>query len=169
MCHYAEFQCTEYYYGLCRYAKCHNAEYYYPERHNAQGYYALCRYAECQYVQCHYAHCHYAQCHYAQCQYAVIMFSGIMLIIIMLIRATIDMLAFFIANSTILTVFFYSCYCSKYWVCFCLHNCYCCLNCYCKYYQNNRRAHIRHQCRKTTVLRCHRCLINTGVEKMNSI
>ncbi len=33
----------------------------------------------------------------------------------------------------------------------------------------SRRAHIRHQCRKTTVLSCHRCLINTGVEKMNNI
>ncbi len=33
----------------------------------------------------------------------------------------------------------------------------------------NRRAHIRHQCRKATVLSCHRCLINTGVEKMNNI
>ncbi len=29
----------------------------------------------------------------------------------------------------------------------------------------NRTAHIRHQWRKTTVLSCHRCLINTGVEK----
>ncbi len=29
----------------------------------------------------------------------------------------------------------------------------------------NRTARIRHQCRKTTVLSCHRCLINTGVEK----
>jgi hypothetical protein len=28
---------------------------------------------------------------------------------------------------------------------------------------------IKHQCRKTTVLSCHRCLINTGVEKMNNI
>jgi len=26
---------------------------------------------------------------------------------------------------------------------------------------------FRHQYRKTTVLSCHRCLINTGVEKMN--
>ncbi len=33
----------------------------------------------------------------------------------------------------------------------------------------NRRALIRHQCRKTTVLSCHRCLINTCIEKMNSI
>jgi len=33
----------------------------------------------------------------------------------------------------------------------------------------NGTAHIRHQCRKTTVLSCHRCLIKTGVEKMNSI
>ncbi len=33
----------------------------------------------------------------------------------------------------------------------------------------NGRAHIRHTCRKTTVLRCHRCLINTGVKKMNKI
>ncbi len=33
----------------------------------------------------------------------------------------------------------------------------------------NRTAHIRHQCRKTIVLSCHRCLINTGVEKMNNI
>ncbi len=32
---------------------------------------------------------------------------------------------------------------------------------------NNRTACIRHQCRKTTVLSCHRCLLNTGVEKMN--
>jgi hypothetical protein len=29
----------------------------------------------------------------------------------------------------------------------------------------NRTAHIRHQCRKTIVLSCHRCLINSGVEK----
>ncbi len=34
---------------------------------------------------------------------------------------------------------------------------------------SNRTAHIRHQCRKTTVLCSHRCLINTGVEKMNNI
>jgi hypothetical protein len=33
----------------------------------------------------------------------------------------------------------------------------------------NRTACIRHQCRKTTVLKCHRCLFNTGVEKMNYI
>jgi hypothetical protein len=33
----------------------------------------------------------------------------------------------------------------------------------------NRTAHIRHQCRKTTVLSCHRCLISSGVEKMNNI
>ncbi len=33
----------------------------------------------------------------------------------------------------------------------------------------NRRAHIRHQHRKTTGFSCHRCLINTGVEKMNKI
>ncbi len=37
------------------------------------------------------------------------------------------------------------------------------------WYSNNRTVHIRHQCRKTTVLGCHRCLINTGVEKMNYI
>jgi hypothetical protein len=30
-----------------------------------------------------------------------------------------------------------------------------------------RTAHIRHLCRKTTVLSCLRCLINTGIEKMN--
>ena len=29
----------------------------------------------------------------------------------------------------------------------------------------NRTAHIRHPYRKTIVLSCHRCLINTGVEK----
>jgi hypothetical protein len=33
----------------------------------------------------------------------------------------------------------------------------------------NRAAHSRQQCRKTIVLSCHRCLINTGVEKMNNI
>jgi hypothetical protein len=33
----------------------------------------------------------------------------------------------------------------------------------------NRTACITHQCRKMTVLSCHRCLINTGVEKMNYI
>ncbi len=32
-------------------------------------------------------------------------------------------------------------------------------------YVDNRRAHIRHQCRKTTLLGCHRCLINIGVEQ----
>jgi hypothetical protein len=30
-------------------------------------------------------------------------------------------------------------------------------------------AHIRHQCRKTAVLSCHRYLFNSGVEKMKSI
>jgi hypothetical protein len=33
----------------------------------------------------------------------------------------------------------------------------------------NRTAHIRHLCRIKTVLSCHRCLINTGVEKMFNI
>ncbi len=33
----------------------------------------------------------------------------------------------------------------------------------------NRQACIRHLCRKTTVLSCHRLIINTGVEKMNKI
>ncbi len=32
----------------------------------------------------------------------------------------------------------------------------------------NRTVGIRHQCKKATVLSCHRCLIN-NVEKMNSI
>ncbi len=32
----------------------------------------------------------------------------------------------------------------------------------------NRAAHIWHQCRKTSVLSCNRCLINNGVEKMNT-
>ncbi len=33
----------------------------------------------------------------------------------------------------------------------------------------NRPARTGHQCRKTILLSCHRCLINTGVEKMNNI
>ncbi len=33
----------------------------------------------------------------------------------------------------------------------------------------NRAAHIRHLCKKTVGLSCHRCLINTGVKKMNYI
>jgi len=33
----------------------------------------------------------------------------------------------------------------------------------------NETAHNRHLCRKTAVLNCHRCLISTGVEKMNKI
>ncbi len=32
--------------------------------------------------------------------------------------------------------------------------------------KTSNRAHISCQCRKTTVLSCHRCLINTAVEKM---
>jgi hypothetical protein len=32
----------------------------------------------------------------------------------------------------------------------------------------NAAVHIRHQCRKTTVLSCHRCLINTGVENLTT-
>ncbi len=39
----------------------------------------------------------------------------------------------------------------------------------CEKFCANRRAHIRHLCRKTTVFNCHRCLINTGVEKMSKI
>jgi hypothetical protein len=34
---------------------------------------------------------------------------------------------------------------------------------------SNRKASIRHQCRNTAVLSCHRCLINIGAEKMNNI
>ncbi len=34
---------------------------------------------------------------------------------------------------------------------------------------SNGTARIRHQCRKTAVLSCHRYLINSGVEKMNNI
>ena len=30
---------------------------------------------------------------------------------------------------------------------------------------HNRTAHFRPQCRKTTVLSCHRCLIKTGIKK----
>jgi hypothetical protein len=33
----------------------------------------------------------------------------------------------------------------------------------------NGTAHIRHWCWKIAVLSCHRCLINSGVEKMNNI
>ncbi len=33
----------------------------------------------------------------------------------------------------------------------------------------NRTAHVRHQCTKTIVLSCHRCLINSCVENMNYI
>ena len=35
--------------------------------------------------------------------------------------------------------------------------------------KNSKTAHIRHQCKKTAVLSYHRCLINTGFEKMNNI
>jgi hypothetical protein len=38
-----------------------------------------------------------------------------------------------------------------------------------KSFYNDRRACIIHQCRKTTVISCHRCLINTGIEKMTYI
>jgi hypothetical protein len=34
---------------------------------------------------------------------------------------------------------------------------------------SNGTPHIRHQCRKTAVLSTHKFLINSGVEKMNSI
>jgi hypothetical protein len=33
----------------------------------------------------------------------------------------------------------------------------------------NKTARIIHQFRKTTVLSCHRCLINPGIEEMNNI
>ncbi len=47
----------------------------------------------------------------------------------------------------------------------------CSISGYCKSVQfvldlTNRTVCIRHQCRKTAVLSCHRCLIDTGVEKM---
>ncbi len=35
--------------------------------------------------------------------------------------------------------------------------------------KHNRTAHTRRQCQKTTVLSCHRCQINTPVEKINNI
>ncbi len=38
-----------------------------------------------------------------------------------------------------------------------------------QYHGFNRTQHIRHQCRKTTVLICHRCIINSGIEKMSYI
>ena len=36
-------------------------------------------------------------------------------------------------------------------------------------FESNGTVHIRHLCRKTAVLSCHRCLINTGVENVNYI
>ncbi len=33
----------------------------------------------------------------------------------------------------------------------------------------NKTPHYGHQCRRTNVLSCHRCLINIGVEKMINI
>jgi hypothetical protein len=33
---------------------------------------------------------------------------------------------------------------------------------------HNGAVHTRHQCRKTIVLSCHRCLINTCVEKITT-
>jgi hypothetical protein len=33
----------------------------------------------------------------------------------------------------------------------------------------SRKVYIEHQCRETTVLSCHRCLISSGVKKMNNI
>jgi hypothetical protein len=35
--------------------------------------------------------------------------------------------------------------------------------------EKEQHACIRHQCRKTTVLSCRKCLINSGVDKMNYI
>ncbi len=35
------------------------------------------------------------------------------------------------------------------------------------WYSNNRTACVRHICRKTTVLSCHRCLINTNEQRLN--
>ncbi len=35
-------------------------------------------------------------------------------------------------------------------------------------FSQNRTEHIRQLCRQTIVLSCHRCLINTGVEKINN-
>ncbi len=34
---------------------------------------------------------------------------------------------------------------------------------------SNRRARIKHRCRKTADFSCHRCLMNTGAEKMDFI
>jgi hypothetical protein len=35
--------------------------------------------------------------------------------------------------------------------------------------KHNRASHIRHKCRKATVLSSHMCLFYTGVEKMNNL
>jgi hypothetical protein len=35
------------------------------------------------------------------------------------------------------------------------------------WYSNNRTAYIRHLCRKTITLSCHRCLINTNKQHLN--
>ncbi len=34
---------------------------------------------------------------------------------------------------------------------------------------HENHAHIRHQCRKTIVLGCHRCLINTGFKQWTTL
>jgi hypothetical protein len=39
------------------------------------------------------------------------------------------------------------------------------LQCQMESLTTHNRTHIRHQCRKTTILSCHRCLTNTGVKK----
>jgi hypothetical protein len=39
---------------------------------------------------------------------------------------------------------------------------------FCRKYNCYKTKHFKHLCRKTVVLSCHRCLINTGVEQINN-
>ncbi len=105
-----------------------------------------CHYAECRHVEYHhYAECHQAECRQAECGGAFV--GGAFLSMTTCLEYF-----FFVAKprrGQRLSEFYKTCSVFTNFV--------------------NRAPHIRHQCRKKTVFSCHRCLINSGVEKMNNI
>ncbi len=125
----------------------HHAEYHIVEYCYADWHYAECCYAESCYAECHSTECHSAECHDAKEN----IFQNVEKNCVITFRLF-NLLKFF---SGFIIHLFYLIEPSA-------------MSLLLGLTQNNGIVHIRHQCRKTTVLRFHRCLIKTGVEKLNN-
>ncbi len=112
-----------------------------------------CHFAEWYSDECHFTECHSDDCHSTEC-----LFLDSLLYILRVAQVTVQYsLSFFEMSSNWVSFFWMSfCFMSFRWMTFYQFS---------DFHDGITTACIRHQYRKTTVLTCNICLINTGVEK----